>query len=222
MSQSSFGSSWVPPPNTRMHLRRRRPFPREVVEVGPQTCASVGGNMRAKQTNVVAPLLAVLLLGAPCRPQSLAQRPQQPTLPLPEVTPETNLLPEQPLWNSVRAWHYNPQMVRPLWDVWAAFEEPPLSMRMKVMVATVTGGSSPSVADRHSRVRFLGQREDLAAPGRADDRRPFVSARPGRPGAGSWLERGGGGAGDLCGGVLQYVEPHCRGVCPTAGCGSSV
>jgi alkylhydroperoxidase family enzyme len=51
---------------------------------------------------------------------------------------EANQLPEQPLWNSVRAWHYNPQMVRPLWDVWAAFEEPPLSMRMKVMVAAVT------------------------------------------------------------------------------------
>ena len=94
--------------------------------------------MRREQTNVVAPLLAVLLIGAACPPQSLAQRPQQPTLPLPEVTSETNQLPEQPLWNSVRAWHYNPQMVRPLWDVWAAFEEPPLSMRMKLMVATVT------------------------------------------------------------------------------------
>ena len=94
--------------------------------------------MRGEHTNGVVPLLAVLLIGAACPLQSLAQRPQQPTLPLPEVTPETNQLPEQPLWNSVRAWHYNPQMVRPLWDVWAAFEEPPLSMRMKLMVATVT------------------------------------------------------------------------------------
>ncbi|NIM48072.1 MAG: hypothetical protein GTO22_02230, partial [Gemmatimonadales bacterium] len=94
--------------------------------------------MKAEQTNVVVPLLAVLLISAACRPQSVTQRPQQPTLPLPQVTPETNQLPEQPLWNSVRAWHYNPQMVRPLWDVWAAFEEPPLSMRMKLMVAAVT------------------------------------------------------------------------------------
>lgn len=95
--------------------------------------------MRKQSSGAVILLLIVLFtsLGA-LATRTASQRPLQPTLPLPEVTPETNQLPEQPLWNSVRAWHYNPKMVRPLWDVWAAFEKPPLSMRMKVMVAAVT------------------------------------------------------------------------------------
>jgi alkylhydroperoxidase family enzyme len=97
------------------------------------------GGMRKQSSSAVIMLVIVLFtsLGA-LTTRTAGQRPLQPTLPLPEVTPETNQLPEQPLWNSVRAWHYNPKMVRPLWDVWAAFEDPPLSMRMKVMVAAVT------------------------------------------------------------------------------------
>ena len=93
--------------------------------------------MTTARGSLAALCSTVLLMLAGCE-SAPEQRPLQPTLPLPEVTAETNQLPEQPLWNSVRAWHYNPRMVRPLWDVWAAFEAPPLDMRMKVMVALVT------------------------------------------------------------------------------------
>ena len=118
--------------------------------------------MRSEPMNAFVTLLAVLLIGAACPSQSLAQRPRQPTLPLPEVTPQTNQLPEQPLWNSVRAWHYNPQMVRPLWDVWAAFEEPPLSMRMKLMVAAVTDSRNRCPYCLSSAVCYL-ENEGLSA-----------------------------------------------------------
>lgn len=72
---------------------------------------------------------------------SSEERPREPTLPLPDVTSETSHLPDLPQywhWSSIRAWHYNPNIVQPLWDVWVALEEPPLTLRMKVMLAAVT------------------------------------------------------------------------------------
>lgn len=96
-------------------------------------------NMNGYHRRVLGSFPVILLIGlSACRLDAVAQRPLEPTLPLPDMTPEINQLPEQPVWNSVRAWHYNLRMVRPLWDVWTAFEEPPLSMRMKVMVGAVT------------------------------------------------------------------------------------
>lgn len=108
-----------------------------------------------RQSATVVTVLVVLVTGPACQPQSLGPRPLEPTLPLPEVTVESNQLPEQPLWNSTRAWHYNPRMVRPLWDVWAAFEEPPLTMRMKVMVAAITDSRNRCPYCLSSAVCFL-------------------------------------------------------------------
>ncbi len=77
-----------------------------------------------------------------CETHITEKRPLEPTLPLPDITIEMNRLEqwtgEKSLWNSVRAWHYNPEMVQPLWDVWEALAKPPLSLRMKLMVAAVT------------------------------------------------------------------------------------
>ncbi len=100
------------------------------------------------------PIVLIMFFSA-CESEALEKRPLKPTLPLPQVTSETNQLPEQPLWSSVRAWHYNPQMVRPLWDVWAAFEKPPLSMRMKVMLAAVADSRNHCPYCLSSAVCFL-------------------------------------------------------------------
>lgn len=82
--------------------------------------------------------LAALIAVASCQSGQRYERPTEPTLPLPEVTPAMNQLPEQPLWSSTRAWHYNPKLVRPLWDAWEALAEPPLDLRTKTMLAVVT------------------------------------------------------------------------------------
>ena len=39
--------------------------------------------------------------------------------------------------NSVRAWHYNPAMVKPLVDLGAAIQEGPLSMPLQFMLLAV-------------------------------------------------------------------------------------
>jgi len=109
--------------------------------------------------NVVAGVVAVAaLIGASsCQSGRVFERPTEPVLPLPDVTPATNQLPEQPLWNSTRAWHYNPKMVRPLWDVWEALAEPPLDLRTKTMLAVVTDSRNRCPYCLSAAVCFLEQ-----------------------------------------------------------------
>lgn len=86
-------------------------------------------------------------------------RPLEPTITLPEITLKESQLKqwtgEKPMWNSVRAWHYNPDMVQPLWDVWEALAKPPLSLRTKVMVAAVTDSRNHCPYCLSSAVCFL-------------------------------------------------------------------
>ncbi len=117
-----------------------------------------------KSVLVSVVVLAALTSAGSCQPSPEYERPTEPTLSLPEVTPATNQLPEEPLWNSIRAWHYNPKMVRPLWDVWEALAEPPLDLRTKVMVAAVTDSRNRCPYCLSSAVCFLQQEgvsEDL-------------------------------------------------------------
>lgn len=92
---------------------------------------------------------------------SIEQRPLKPTLPLPVITSETNRIKQASedylKWSSVRAWHYNPGMAQALWDVWESFTKPPLSMRMKIMLATVSDSRNKCPYCLSSVVCFLIQ-----------------------------------------------------------------
>jgi len=104
-------------------------------------------------------LLGVLLISNSRGQSVIEQRPLKPTLPLPEVTLASSRLKqwtgEKSWWNSVRAWHYNPDMVQPLWDVWEAFTKPPLSLRMKIMIAAGTDSRNHCPYCLSSAVCFL-------------------------------------------------------------------
>lgn len=93
-----------------------------------------------KHTKILLVIILFTLIS--CNKDSTSKRPAEPTLPLPVITSDLNQLRQwdivKPLWNSLRAWHYNPEMVQPLWDVWEALAKPPLSLRMKIMIALVT------------------------------------------------------------------------------------
>jgi hypothetical protein len=64
-----------------------------------------------------------------------------PALPLPDPTPDEIAVenwPEgKPLPNSVRAWHYNLSLVKPLLEVGAAMNDPTLPFVIKRMLAAV-------------------------------------------------------------------------------------
>jgi uncharacterized peroxidase-related enzyme len=109
--------------------------------------------------NVVASVAAMAAVtgAVSCRAGPVSERPTEPVLSLPDVTPATNQLPEQPLWSSTRAWHYNPKMVRPLWDVWEALAEPPLDLRTKTMLAVVTDSRNRCPYCLSAAVCFLEQ-----------------------------------------------------------------
>jgi alkylhydroperoxidase family enzyme len=113
-------------------------------------------------------LLGVLFISNSCKRGVTEQRPLEPTLLLPDVTLEVNRLEQwtgdKPLWNSVRAWHYNPEMVQPLWDVWEAFTKPPLSLRMKILIGAVVDSRNHCPYCLSSAVCFLikeGVSEDI-------------------------------------------------------------
>jgi hypothetical protein len=74
-------------------------------------------------------------------PTAMAAEATQPNLPLPEVDVETSPLQDWPrdlpMPNSMRAWHYNPAMVKPLVELGAAIQEGPLPMPLRFMLLAV-------------------------------------------------------------------------------------
>jgi len=64
-----------------------------------------------------------------------------PSLPLPDVTDENIMISNWrsgfPVPNSIRAWHYNPELVMPLAELGQAVQNPTLDYRLQMMMAAV-------------------------------------------------------------------------------------
>jgi AhpD family alkylhydroperoxidase len=64
-----------------------------------------------------------------------------PTLPLPEVTPENNMIPDwrsgYPVANSVAAWHYNRDLVMPMVQLSQAVQNETLDYELQMKLAAV-------------------------------------------------------------------------------------
>jgi hypothetical protein len=86
-------------------------------------------------------LAVAVALGGASDGLSESPAPPGPALPLPDPSPEAMAASNWPegreLSNSIRAWHYNPQLVQPLLEVGSALDETPLSQAMRMMLATV-------------------------------------------------------------------------------------
>ena len=87
-------------------------------------------------------IIILFILINSCKDNFNSERPLEPTLPLPNVTIDNNRYEKwsdtEPLWNSIRAWHYNPEMVQPLTDLGKALNRASLSNRIKLMLVIVT------------------------------------------------------------------------------------
>lgn len=88
-------------------------------------------------------LILVVLTGAlACAgPRVMAPEPG-PSLPLPEVAPEPDAT--RPVSNSIRAWHYRPEMVKPLREAIGAIlreaKLPQATTRMVIVVVAAANG----------------------------------------------------------------------------------
>lgn len=72
---------------------------------------------------------------------AVASSERGPALPLPDPSPEEialeNWSSDEPLPNSVRAWHYNPAIVQPLMEIGGAVQDTVLSYTTRQMLATI-------------------------------------------------------------------------------------
>jgi hypothetical protein len=87
-------------------------------------------------------LLLVCLGGSSALATRAPVKPAEgPPLPLPEPAAAEIAFPnwpaERPLPNSVRAWHYNPDLVLPLSEVGDAVDRPPLTLDLRRKLAAV-------------------------------------------------------------------------------------
>jgi alkylhydroperoxidase family enzyme len=73
--------------------------------------------------------------------RSLSGQEDTSSLPLPDVTEKNNMLSEwrggYPLPNSIRSWHYNPDLVRPMAEIGQAVQNETLEYELQMKIAAV-------------------------------------------------------------------------------------
>lgn len=96
--------------------------------------------------NRLAVLSIVFILFLFCAVHDVSAQPSKetvnrPSIPLPDPAPEEiavpNWDPDRPLSNSVRAWHYNPDLVLPLLEVGDAIDNSAIDFKTGRMLAAV-------------------------------------------------------------------------------------